>query len=453
MSLTGLNESEFSSISVSNQIRLGISANNGDDGQFVKSDGENASWSDISSTDVLQQGTGISIDTTTDPDTISTNVKSLVLDGTAVSNSPQTFNPNADGGSQTITIGYVAGDGIEITPHNPPHLEVDTDETTITKNNGSDQIAVLKVPNQLTASAPLTLTGGYDGSSARSLTISNIANSDLQNSTISGVALGGNLANLTQGTNITFSSGTTYNGSSAITISSTDTDTTYQGDGSTISINTATTPDTISCLKVPHSLTAGTNISFTDAGGGAQTTYDGSQGITISASGGVGGGKVDVSQIDHTPDGNYYLPFFASDGFTYPFGGPTLHPNEINDAVVPEIDGFLTMNEGDSVVFTKKIPVGWRGVEIKFGLFNDDPSGSGFILAPGGQARVNVKKRLLANDNPTLIGFPPNTPFDISSTPLVNDFEEMVVVELIDPDGSSVRAYTGGGWIRIEPIP
>ena len=46
-----------------------------------------------------------------------------------------------------------------------------------------------------------------------------ISNAQLANSTISGVALGGNLYSLTAGTNITFSSGTTYNGSSAITIS------------------------------------------------------------------------------------------------------------------------------------------------------------------------------------------------------------------------------------------
>ena len=266
MSLTGLNDSEFSSISVSNQIRLGISANNGDDGQFVKSDGENASWSDISSTDVLQAGTGISINTTTSPDTISTNVKSLVLSGTAVQDTPQTFNPNADGGSQTITI-----NDTNTTYQGSATIDIDT-------STDPDTISCLKVPNQLTASTPLTLTGGYDGSSARSLTISNIANSDLQNSTISGVALGGNLANLTQGTNITFSSGTTYNGSSAITINSTDTNTTYQGDGSTISIDTATDPDTISCLKVPNVLTQGTNITFSSG-----TTYDGSSAITINS--------------------------------------------------------------------------------------------------------------------------------------------------------------------------
>ena len=49
---------------------------------------------------------------------------------------------------------------------------------------------------------------------------------------------------LTAGTNISFSSGSTYDGSSAITISSTDTDTTYQG-GKNITVDTTTNPDTI----------------------------------------------------------------------------------------------------------------------------------------------------------------------------------------------------------------
>jgi len=57
--------------------------------------------------------------------------------------------------------------------------------------------------------------------SGASNTLSNIANASLSNSTISGVALGSNLFNLTAGTGVSFSSGTTYNGSAAITINST----------------------------------------------------------------------------------------------------------------------------------------------------------------------------------------------------------------------------------------
>ena len=70
-------------------------------------------------------------------------------------------------------------------------------------------------------------------------TLSNIGNASLTNSTISGVSLGGSLANLTQGTNITFSSGTTYNGSAAITINATAAAQVYPGAGIANSTGTA----------------------------------------------------------------------------------------------------------------------------------------------------------------------------------------------------------------------
>jgi hypothetical protein len=58
-----------------------------------------------------------------------------------------------------------------------------------------------------------------------------ITNAQLANSTISGVSLGSSLANLTAGTNITFSSGTTYNGSAAITINAASSSQVYPGAG------------------------------------------------------------------------------------------------------------------------------------------------------------------------------------------------------------------------------
>jgi hypothetical protein len=45
-----------------------------------------------------------------------------------------------------------------------------------------------------------------------------IANNKLANSTISGVSLGGNLLSLTAGYGLSFSAGTTYNGSTALTL-------------------------------------------------------------------------------------------------------------------------------------------------------------------------------------------------------------------------------------------
>tara|TARA_R110000824_G_scaffold227157_2_gene414977 strand:+ start:2562 stop:3713 length:1152 start_codon:yes stop_codon:yes gene_type:complete len=68
---------------------------------------------------------------------------------------------------------------------------------------------------------------------------------------------------LTAGTNVTFSVGTTYNGSSAITINSTDTDTTYQS-GANINIDVFTNPDTI---NLDAALTGMTGFTFTGSGG------------------------------------------------------------------------------------------------------------------------------------------------------------------------------------------
>ncbi len=75
---------------------------------------------------------------------------------------------------------------------------------------------------------------------------------------------GSNSATLPQGlvagSNITFNPAGTYNGSVETTISSTDTNTEYQG-GVGISIDTATNPDTINCSNIPNSALANSTIS------------------------------------------------------------------------------------------------------------------------------------------------------------------------------------------------
>ncbi len=88
----------------------------------------------------------------------------------------------------------------------------------------------------------------------------------------------GTIQPLTIGTNLSLASGNpTFNGGTADTLNATDTDTTYQG-SATINIDTSTNPDTISCIKVPNALIKGTNITFSSG-----TTYDGSSAITIGA--------------------------------------------------------------------------------------------------------------------------------------------------------------------------
>ena len=168
-SLTGLQSGNFTDIDV--LYSIGLDGDTGQNNQVIKSDGTNSSWGDVSG---------------------------LI-----------SFNRlNADG--STITIG------------------------------GS-------------------LSGHYDTSAAKTIAVAKVPNA------------------LTAGTNVSFSSGSTYDGSSAITINTTDTDTTYQG-STTINIDTATNPDTINCIKVPNALTAGTNVSFSSG-----TTFDGSSAITISS--------------------------------------------------------------------------------------------------------------------------------------------------------------------------
>ena len=240
-----------------------------------------------------------------------------------------TFN-----GSSAVSINlvdtnteYTAGNGIQISGSNI--IQTKTDNQTIRDSGGGsgNNLEVIKVPNTLTFTG--YDTGTFDGSSAETinlvdtnttytagdgldltgtefavdlkagsglvidtteLSLSAIPNGALANSTISGKSLGQDLSNLTSGTNITFDAGTTYNGSTAITISATDTNTEYtatqpislsvgndiglQYDNDTIILDGGD----IAVAKVPNTLTSGTNITF-DTG----TTYDGSGAITISA--------------------------------------------------------------------------------------------------------------------------------------------------------------------------
>jgi hypothetical protein len=100
----------------------------------------------------------------------------------------------------------------------------------------------------------------------------------LSNSTISGVALGGNLFNLTAGTNITFSSGTTYNGSAAITINASST-MVYPGSG------------------IPNSTGSAWGTSYSTSGTGTVVALATSASLTTPT---VTGGTIDNAAIGGT---------------------------------------------------------------------------------------------------------------------------------------------------------
>ena len=95
---------------------------------------------------------------------------------------------------------------------------------------------------------------------------------------------------LTAGTNITFSSAsgaeTTYDGETAITINASTIDTTYQG-GTGISIDTATNPDTINCASIPNTALQNSTISGISLGNNLSTItfYDSNGGLLTSYNG------------------------------------------------------------------------------------------------------------------------------------------------------------------------
>ena len=220
----------------------------------------------------------------------------------------------------------------------------DNDNTTINNSGGTgNQNQVLKVPNALTFTG--TSTGTYDGSSALSINLTDTDTTYQGSSTINiNTATNPDTINclkvpnvMTASTNIIFTNTddgaaeTVYDGSQPITIRATDTDTTYQG-SSTISIDTSTNPDTINCLKVPNVITAGTNISMVNTDDGASVSnYDGSEPVTITA---------------------------ASSGTTYAGGtnisiDTSTNPDEINlDTSITGQTGITFLNNGASTNLT-----------------------------------------------------------------------------------------------------
>ena len=282
-SITGLKRGVFTSIDNSGEIRLGAEINPGTAGQALVSGGpdEPARW-----------------------DTHTGNIQPLTM-GTNLSLA--SGNPSFNGGvADTINatdtntqLNLTAALPVVINNGGGLNREVELQYDTNTLGAGGGALEVLKVPNDLTAGTNISFSSGttYNGSSA--ITISStdtdnqlnltegngitITNTGGFNRTIAVNADGTTLSNnvgsgqagvlkvpndLTAGTNISFSSGTTYDGSSAITISSTDTNTTYTG-GKNITVDTTPNPDEI---DLDDDLTGIDSITFTSGGGSTALT-------------------------------------------------------------------------------------------------------------------------------------------------------------------------------------
>ena len=263
-SINGLKNIAATSIQNSGEFYLGNQLDSGTAGQVIVSGGSNesATWGTNSATlpNALTMGTNLTL--------TSGNTS---FDGSVA----DTINASVP----TLT----GGNGIDITGTT---VTTDNDGTTINNSGGSGtQNQVLKVPNSLTSGTNVSFSSGttYDGSTA--ITISSTDTNTTYTASVPVEISGSNVISLnydedtidldgsdlavvkvpnslTSGTNVSFSSGTTYDGSTAITISSTDTDTTYNG-GTNINIDTSTNPDEI---NLDTTITDMTNISFLDNG-------------------------------------------------------------------------------------------------------------------------------------------------------------------------------------------
>ena len=180
-----------------------------------------------------------------------------------------------------------------------------TDWTTF-NNKGSGSVTSVAGTGTVNG---ITLTGTVTSSGSLTLggTLGSIANSQLSNSTISGVSLGGNLFSLTAGTGVSFSAGTTYNGSAAITITAT-------GSGGTVTSVSGTSPISSSGGTTPtisitqSSATTNGYLSSTDwstfnsKGSGTVTSVTGTAPVVSS-----GGTTPAISMAAATTSVNGYL--------------------------------------------------------------------------------------------------------------------------------------------------
>jgi hypothetical protein len=142
----------------------------------------------------------------------------------------------------------------------------------ITSSQISDDGTTVSIPGALTVTGnitgPIRATNGVVSGSSQ---ITGIGNSQLTNSTISGISLGSNLATLTIGTGL---SGTSYNGSTGVTIANTITNNNQltNGAGYITSAGTAAAVNQTIAAGSEGNLvfaTIGTNDFFRIRGGGA----------------------------------------------------------------------------------------------------------------------------------------------------------------------------------------
>jgi len=310
MSHTNLITINCTEINNSGPLRVGDNLSSGDVGKVLKSNGDYVapSWED--DIDTTYQGSAtIDIDTTTDPNTI--NVIKVPNDLTFTGYATGTFN-----GSSALNINlvdtdttYTAGNGIQISGSNI--IQTKTDNQTIRDSGGGsgNNLEVIKVPNDLTFTG--YATGTFNGSSALNI---NLVDTD---------------------TTYTAGFGIAFSGTPATQINANTDNTTidYNGAGYTLRV-----------LKIPNSLSAGNNLSYSSG-----TTFDGSVARTIDLDSNLS--NIDTLSFSSTagvtalvgntypsnPTALLFCDLTSSSNITSPY---FLH--DVYDPIVTDLDSLTT---------------------------------------------------------------------------------------------------------------
>ena len=223
-------------------------------------------------------------------------------------------------------------------------------------------------------------------------TITNIANSSLSHSTISGVALGDNLYNLTISTGLT---GTSYNGSGGVTIAIDSTVVTYSGSG-TLTNKTFDTAATGNVLKIN-----GTPVTDTTGTGkvalGTNPTISGAtlsnhvtvEGVTSTGATGTGKFVFDTSPTVATPTVTTSLAT-SSDSFdlvnttatNVNFAGAATTLNIGNSSGTTYIAGNLDVKGTVTTIESTTVSVADKNIELGKVLTptNNTAAGGGITL-------------------------------------------------------------------------
>jgi hypothetical protein len=215
-------------------------------------------------------------------DTVTTNTATQTLTNKSISGATNTLSSiaNASLTNSAVTINGTSvslGGSITVTATATSALTIGTGLTG-TSYNGSAPVTIAIDSTVATLTGSQTLTN--KSMSGASNTFANIPNSALSNSTISGVALGSNLNSLTIGTGLT---GTSYNGSGAVTVAIDSTVATLSGTQTLT--NKSISGSTNTLTNIPNSALTNSSVTIGSTSislGGTATTLAGLTSITLT---------------------------------------------------------------------------------------------------------------------------------------------------------------------------